>query len=110
MDELLLSLKAIGFTEYESKVFLAALQGKLLSASEIAEAARIRRTDVYKVLNSFVEKGICNAIETNSITKYEVIDPEIVFDKFEKNVILESQKKSKLLKQTLNKLKPLFTG
>ena len=108
MDDFLLSLKAIGFTEYESKVFLAAMQGKLMSASEITEAARIRRTDVYKVLNSFVEKGICNAIETNSITKYEVIEPDIVFDKFEKNVILESQKKSKLLKQTLEKLKPLY--
>ncbi len=108
MDDLIISMKSIGFTEYESKVFLAAMQGKLMSASEIAEAARIRRTDVYKVLNKFVETGICNAIETNSITKYEVIEPEIVFDKFEKKLILESQKKSRLLKETLEKVKPLY--
>lgn len=108
MDDLIISLKSIGFTEYESKVFLAAMQGKLMSASEIAESARIRRTDVYKVLNSFVERGICNSIETNSITKYEVIEPDIVFDKFEKKLILESQKKSKVLKETLEKVKPLY--
>jgi len=108
MDDIIISLKSIGFTEYESKVFLAAMQGKLMSASEIAEAARIRRKDVYKVLNSFVERGICNTIETNSISKYEVIEPDIVFDKFEKKLILESQKKSKVLKETLEKVKPLY--
>jgi sugar-specific transcriptional regulator TrmB len=108
MNELINKLKSLGFTEYESKIFLALLQGHLMSATEIAESAQIRRTDVYNVLKSFVEKGYCNEIETNTIMKYEMIDPDVVLDKIELKIQKEKDRQIASFKDTFKSLKPLY--
>ena len=100
-------LKYLGFTDYEAKVFIALLKGSLMSASEIADDAKIRRTDVYNILKSFVEKGYSNEIETNSILKYELIDPDIILDKLERRINAKRQKELDTLKETFKELKPL---
>jgi sugar-specific transcriptional regulator TrmB len=100
-------LKYLGFTEYEAKVFIALLKGSLMSASEIADDAKIRRTDVYNILKAFVEKGYCNEIETNAILKYELIDPDIILDKLERKINTQRQKELETLKETFKELKPL---
>lgn len=108
MSELIQKLKFLGFTEYESKVFLAILKGQNMSAPEIAKSARIRRTDVYDIMKAFVEKGFCNAIETNSVLMYEIIDPDIILDKLELKAQKEKEKQVKSLKETFKELKPLY--
>lgn len=108
MENFIVKLKSLGFTEYESKVFIAILCGHLMSASEIADNAKIRRTDVYKILKTFVEKGYCNEIETNSVLKYEMIDPDIIFDKIERDILKEKENELAILKETMNNLKPLY--
>ncbi|MBI5402980.1 MAG: TrmB family transcriptional regulator [Ignavibacteriae bacterium] len=108
MNELISRLKTLGFTEYESRIFLALLQGHLMSATEIAESAKIRRTDVYNVLKSFVEKGYCNEIETNTILKYEMIDPDVVLDKIELKIQNERDRQIATFKDTFKELKPLY--
>lgn len=107
-EDNILKLRLLGFTEYESRVFLAVLKGNLLSASEIADDAGIRRTDVYNILKSFVDKGFVNEIETNSVLKYEMIEPDIIFDKLEKDVIKSREKEIRNLNDTLTSLKPLY--
>src|SRR5512140_422521 len=108
MNELISKLKSLGFTEYESKIFLALLQGHFMSATEIAESAKIRRTDVYNVLNSFVEKGYCNEIETNTTMKYEMIDPDVILDKIEARIQKEKEKQVASFKDAFKNLKPLY--
>lgn len=107
MNEIITQLKQLRFTEYESKVFIAVLKGTIMSASEIADDAGVRRTDVYNILKSFVEKGYCNEIETNTVYKYEMIDPEIVMDKIERGIIKQREHELKTLQSTFNELKPL---
>lgn len=108
MSDLINKLKSLGFTEYESKVFLALIKGHNMSAPEIAKSAKIRRTDVYDIMKSFTEKGFCNEIETNSVLMYEIIDPDIILDKLELKVQKEKEKHIKSLKDTFKDLKPLF--
>lgn len=108
MSDLINKLKFLGFTEYESKVFLALIKGHNMSAPEISKSAKIRRTDVYDILKSFVEKGFCNEIETNSVLMYEIIDPEIILDKLELKAQKEKEKHIKSLKDTFKDLKPLY--
>lgn len=108
MTDLINKLKSLGFTDYESRIFLALFQGHFMSATEIAEAARVRRTDVYNVLKSFVERGYCNEIETNTIMKYEMIDPDVVLDKIEIRIQREKEKQISSFKDTFRELKPLF--
>lgn len=108
MSELIQKLKTLGFTEYESKVFLALIKGHSMSAPEISKSAKIRRTDVYDILKSFVEKGFCNEIETNSVQMYEIIDPDVILDKLELKVQKEKEKHIKSLKDTFKEIKPLY--
>jgi sugar-specific transcriptional regulator TrmB len=110
MTELILKLRSLGFTDNESKIFLALLQGRILSATEVAKAAKVTRTDVYTILKSFVDKGYCNEIETNSILKYEMIDPEVILGKIQLNLEREKEKKSKAFDETFSILKPLYNS
>lgn len=100
-------LQEIGFKEYESKIFLVLLKGSALSASEIADKANIRRTSVYEILKSFAARGFCNEIETNTILKYEMIDPRVISDKIEKEIKQNNQTKIENLKTTFNEFELL---
>ena len=107
-NELIERLKTLGFKEYEAKVFIVLLKGSSMSASEIAKEAKIIRNSIYDILKSFVLKGYCNEIETNSILKYELINPEVIFDKIEYNINQSKTKEISTLKDTFNKLLPLY--
>lgn len=105
--DLINKLQEIGFKEYESKIFLVLLKGSALSASEIADKANIRRTSVYEILKSFAARGFCNEIETNTILKYEMIDPRVISDKLEKEIKQDNQSKIENLKATFNEFELL---
>lgn len=78
-------LKFIGLKEYEAKILLVLLKGMPMSASEIAKEAKLIRNSIYDTLKSFAEKGFCNEIETNTIHKYQIIDPKVIADKIERD-------------------------
>lgn len=105
--ELIEKLQQIGFKEYESKIFLVLLKGAALSASEIADKANIRRTAVYEILKSFAARGFCNEIETNTILKYEMIDPRIIADKIEREIEQNNSSKIKNLQETFKEFEQL---
>jgi sugar-specific transcriptional regulator TrmB len=108
MNDLILQLKSLGFTDYESKVFLALLQGHYMTATEIAESAKIRRTDVYAVLKTFVEKGYCNEIETGKILAFEMIDPDVILDKILLNLQKEKEERASSFSSAFKNIKPLY--
>ncbi len=101
-------LKALGFKEYEAKVFLVLMKGIPMSASAIAKEAGIIRNSVYVVLKSFVEKGYCNEIETNTILNYQIIDPQVILDKIEKSFTSSYETNVSLLKSTFGELEPIY--
>lgn len=101
-------LKALGFKEYEAKVFLVLLKGVPMSASAIAKEANIIRNSIYDILKSFVIKGYCNEIETNTILNYQIIDPQIILDKIEKSYTDNYASNVNLLKNTFSELQPLY--
>ena len=79
-----------------------------MTASEIAKDAKIVRSSTYEILKSFVEKGYCNQIETNSILQFHIIDPDIILDKIEKDYKTEYSKKVTHLKETFKKVKKIY--
>jgi sugar-specific transcriptional regulator TrmB len=108
MMDLIQKLKSLGFNEYESKIFIALIKGRNMSVPDIAKSAKIRRTDVYDIMKSFVEKGYCNEIETNRVLMYEMIDPDVILDKLELKAQKENEKHLSNLKDTFKELKPLY--
>ncbi|CAN5399144.1 hypothetical protein BH10BAC5_BH10BAC5_11750 [soil metagenome] len=105
--EILDKLLEVGFKDQEAKVFMVLLTNSSLSASEIAEKAKIRRTAVYDILKSFAEKGYCNAIETNTILKYEIINPRVIGEKIYDEINTENENKLILLKDIFKNMLPL---
>ncbi len=109
-QNLIEKLKSVGFKEYESKVFIVLLKGIPMSASEIAKEAKIIRNSIYDILKSFVQKGFCNEIETNTILNYQVIDPEIVMDKIMREYTDGYHNKLESLKDTFTELKTIYNA
>jgi sugar-specific transcriptional regulator TrmB len=108
LKELINKLEKIGFTTYESKVFLVLYQGYRMSASEIAKEAKIPRPSVYEILRNFAKKGICNEIETPSKQIYEVIDSIVLEDKIKDGIEYEHKTKLANLETCFRELKPLY--
>lgn len=105
--ELLNKLQELGFKEYESRVFLVLIKGSCLSATDIAKKAKIHRTAVYDILKKFAQKGYCNEIETNTILKYEIIDPRVVFDRIQQEFQNANKVRLTKLKDTFEEVFPL---
>ncbi len=102
-ENLIDQLKELGFSEYKAKVLLTLASGKIMSASEIVNEAKIIRGSIYDILKSFVKLGYCNEIETDKILQYQIIDPDIILDK----IIKEHTKD---YNTSVNKLKNTFSG
>lgn len=101
-------LKTLGFKEYESKVLIVLLSGSPMSASEIAKEAKIIRNSIYDILKSFVEKGYCNEIETNTILNYQIIDPAIILDKIASDYRKNFNNKLLSLNETFGELQQIY--
>jgi HTH-type transcriptional regulator, sugar sensing transcriptional regulator len=101
-------LKSLGFKEYESKVLLVLLKGIPMSASEIAKEAKIIRNSIYDILKSFVEKGYCNEIETNTILNYQIIDPAVILDKISRDYKKAFNLKLSSLTDTFTELQTIY--
>jgi sugar-specific transcriptional regulator TrmB len=107
-QELIEKLKSLGFKEYEAKVLLVLLKGEPMSASAIAKEAKIIRNSIYDILKSFVEKGYCNEIETNTILNYQIIDPQVILDKFSHDHRENYLARVSLLKDTFGELQDIY--
>lgn len=107
-DFLIEKLKSLGFKEYESKVLLVLLNGSPMSASEIAKDAKIIRNSIYDILKSFVDKGYCNEIETNTILNYQIIDPAIILDKIISDYKKSFNSKLSSLNETFGELQQIY--
>jgi len=101
-------LTQLGFTEKESKVFLALFSGEQMSASEVAKEAGIRRTDVYDILKKFVDQGYINEIETSSVLKFEIINPRVVSDKIQNDLRINVNKALHATQNLFADLQPLY--
>lgn len=108
MEEFRDKLIKVGFTESEAKVFLAMFGGAQMRATDIAKRADIRRTDVYGILKTFVQKGFINEIETNTVTKFEIIDPIVIADKIEEDLKHTVKKSIEKTKTIFSELLPLY--
>jgi HTH-type transcriptional regulator, sugar sensing transcriptional regulator len=107
--KLIADLKNLGFNEYKAKVFLCLCKGGLMTAAEIAKDAKIVRGSIYDILKSFVEKGYCNEIDTNRVLQYQIIDPDVIIDKIERDYKDDYNSRLSQLKDTFKEVKNIYT-
>ncbi len=107
-NDILDKLIETGFKEYEAKVFLSLLRGRVMSVPDIAKDSKVIRNSIYEILRTFVKKGYCNEIKTDKILKYEIIKPEIILDKIKRDRKKLFESELQRLENIFNEIKPLY--
>jgi sugar-specific transcriptional regulator TrmB len=77
---LITKIKQMGFSEYETKCYLALFERDSLTASEVASLAGIPRPNAYESLEKLLAKGMCLSIP-GKVRKFTVADPEYLREK-----------------------------
>jgi sugar-specific transcriptional regulator TrmB len=108
MTPVISKLESLNFKEYEAKILLELIKGGILSASELAEKTKVKRSTVYDALKKFTSKGYCNEIETNSITQFQIIPPDIIGDKIEKELIKAHKESIEAITEVTTELKRVY--
>ncbi len=79
-NDLINKLKRSGLTQREAHVYLALLQKKEFSASEISSIIPIGRTKIYEIIPRLVSIGFCNEVQKNGKKVYSAVEPKIAFE------------------------------
>ncbi len=77
---LITTLKNIGLTEKESRVYLACLEGGASVVSEIAKRANINRVTTYDILEKLIKKGFINFMIKNKIKYFNATKPDLIYE------------------------------
>ncbi|MBS1492244.1 MAG: winged helix-turn-helix transcriptional regulator [Bacteroidetes bacterium] len=108
MNLVISKLESLNFKEYEAKILLELIKAGVLSASELAEKTKVKRSTVYDALKKFTAKGYCNEIETNSITQFQIIPPDIIGNKIEKELIKAHKESISAITDVTNELLKVY--
>jgi Cd2+/Zn2+-exporting ATPase len=79
--DLLTDLGAIGFTEYEAKVYLALLRDHPATGYQLSKQAGIPRSMVYEALGRLDARGAVMKTEDPKATLYRPIPPQALLDR-----------------------------
>jgi len=69
-------LRRIGFSEAETKVYLALLKLGKANVTQLAEESAVHRTNIYNILDKLKEKGLVSSFNEDNRLKFKITDPE----------------------------------
>ncbi len=90
MESAVESLRNLGLTEYEAKVYTALVKIRSGTASDIHLVSGIPRSAVYGALHRLEERGVIEA-QSSKPMRYRANPPEIALGKLKDNFIAESE-------------------
>jgi sugar-specific transcriptional regulator TrmB len=96
------SLREMGLTEHETKVYLALLKNGSSLAGKISRMTGIHRRNVYDITERLIKKGFVGYIVKNNRRFFEAVNPEKFLD------VLKEKEEG--LKENLPFLRELFAG
>ncbi|MBE7555276.1 MAG: TrmB family transcriptional regulator [Anaerolineales bacterium] len=81
--DLLANLIAVGFTEYEAKVYLALLRESPASGYQLGKSAGIPRSMVYEALGRLNARGAILKSDERKTTLYRPLPPDVLLNRYE---------------------------
>lgn len=115
-EDLLKILGEIGFSEKESKIYLALLEFEQATANELAKKADINRTSAYDVLEVLIRRGVVSKYKKKGRTFFTVSDPRKLLSylehekcDFEKTIEKQKQVIAGVLPELISLQQPLST-
>jgi len=101
MEEI--SLRELGFTEGEEKVYIALVKLGTSSTGAIAKEARVSRSKLYEILDKLIKKGIVSHFLKNKVNYFNGAPPSRIVD-----YLKEKEKKIGLQRVEFEKKIPFF--
>ena len=95
--ELKKALKIFGLDEKEQEVYLLLCKHSWITALELSRHSPIKRTTLYRILESLTRKGLIEVQIGDKTTHYNAADPQ----QFE-SLGIEQEKRTKKLRQSLD--------
>lgn len=81
--ELLGNLMAIGFTEYEAKVYLALLRDNPANGYQVSKRSGVPRSMVYEALSRLYARGAVLTTGEEKSTLYRPLPPDVLLDRYD---------------------------
>src|SRR5690349_23471656 len=101
--DLLTTLTAIGFTEYEAKVYLALLREHPATGYQLGKQAGIPRSMVYEALGRLHARGAALKTDAQGGSLYRPLPPEALLSRYE-------QEQQRLVQTLRDGLSTLYTA
>jgi len=103
------TMKFLGMTEREAKLYLALLQRQEMNSSELHRVSGIMRTKAYETLQVMVEKGFCMERVENRRRFFRAIPPHLLKEtlqrKWEEEAASKRSASEKIFKELEERLK-----
>lgn len=101
----MISLKALGLTDGEIKVYSAILNTGTATINKIHEKTGLERRTIYDVINKLIEKGLISYTTENKRKAYQISSPNKL-----KEEIREKQEELKKLESEIPEISKLFNS
>lgn len=79
-------MQNIGFTQYESQVYLALLQQSHITGYELAKISSVPASKIYQILNKLTDKEMILAIDSDP-KKYVPLPPEEILSRYKNDYL-----------------------
>ena len=86
MSQVTVQLQQLGFSEYETKAYIALLQQHPLNGYALAKASGVPRANIYGVLQKLEERGAIVSVNTTAGVVYSPIAPEDLIRKLSTHI------------------------
>lgn len=106
MNDLHQKMIEIGFTGLEARIYLGLLSRTMTTAGALAKHTNLKRSTVYTVLDSLIEKGLVSTTQIESVRHYQAENPQRI-DEFLQREIEKIQQKQQELESIKPKLENL---
>lgn len=93
------TLRKIGFSEKEAKVYIQLIHLGPQAVSIISEKAQINRTTTYDIIDSLIKKGLVSLIKKSSTTYFKALDPKELLNYLEREKAENTKKIEKQQKE-----------
>ncbi|MBP2664139.1 MAG: transcriptional regulator, TrmB family [Firmicutes bacterium] len=85
MEQLLIEIQKIGFSQYESKAYIALLQHSPVTGYELSKRSGVPRSMIYEVINKLNDRGAIYIIPSDPI-KYSPVPAQKFLARIRKNI------------------------
>jgi sugar-specific transcriptional regulator TrmB len=86
MKEIIPKLAALGFSEYEAKVYLSLLREHPATAYEMGKSSGVPTSKVYEVIKKLIQKNVLTAMEERGTKRYVPLEPGELLDRYRSSV------------------------